>query len=746
MGGWRTPWLFCLALLGCVGANVVCAPARAQENTAYQWKNVKVGGGGFAPGIVFSPAERDLAYLRTDMGGAYRWDAKAERWIPLQDGESESSFMGIESIAPDPVDADRVYMAAGMGSRGPAAIFRSEDRGAHWQKTRVPFAMGGNEGGRGLGERLAVDPNHPNTLFFGSRHDGLWRSDDRAANWHKVSAFPLAGLGMPGSPRQTHGGLSFVLFDPEHAGRIFVGSADPGADHLFRSDDGGKSWRAVAGGPAQAMLPVKAAIGGDGILTITYSDDIGPNGITHGAVWRHDPATESWRNVTPEAGPDAPVGGYMGVAVSAQDPNVIAVSTIGRFQPGDTVWRSSDGGAHWSELRQISGRDVSETPFLFFGHEQVEFGHWISGLAIDPFDDRRAAYVTGATLYRTTAFSAEADMLWRPWTQGIEQTAIITFVSPTGGAHLVSGFGDLGGFRHDDLAVSPPHVHRNPMLTNTNSLDYAGMAPHVMVRSGNTHQPIVPDSSLAWSNDGGNSWTPLYTPGLATAPTDAPERTGDAAVTVSADGETFLVETRQPVRTSDRGENWTPVSGLPFGSRVTADKVDARRFYAIDFAANRLIRSDDGGAHFAPVPGVGLPNDLAGAQTRGREAANPLIAVPGSAGHLWLLIGDTLYRSVDFGGSWEQATHDIAIKRYGIGKGAAGSDWPALYAIASRSGVTGIFRSIDGGTSWSRINDDTHQWGRRFRVITGDPRIFGRVYLGTDGRGIFYGDPTEQEE
>ncbi|MFD1106311.1 hypothetical protein [Sphingobium olei] len=116
----------------------------------YQWRNVKVGGGGFAPGIVFSPAERGLAYLRTDMGGAYRWDARMGQWVPLQDGEAESSYMGVESIAPDPVDAAVVYMAAGMNARGPAAIFRSADRGAHWKRTDVPFSMGGNEDGVAL--------------------------------------------------------------------------------------------------------------------------------------------------------------------------------------------------------------------------------------------------------------------------------------------------------------------------------------------------------------------------------------------------------------------------------------------------------------------------------------------------------------------------------------------------------------------------------------------------------------------
>lgn len=57
-------------------------------------------------------------------------------------------------------------------------------------------------------------------------------------------------------------------------------------------------------------------------------------------------------------------------------------------------------------------------------------------------------------------------------------------------------------------------------------------------------------------------------------------------------------------------------------------------------------------------------------------------------------------------------------------------------------GVQGLFRSDDTGASWVRINDDQHQYGNMGEALTGDPRIYGRVYLGTNGRGIIYGDRT----
>ena len=83
-----------LALLLTLFVSVLAAgetSGGAVPSVVYEWKNVVVGAGGFAPNIVFSRAEKGLAYLRTDMGGAYRWDSGLGRWVPLQDGTPVSS-------------------------------------------------------------------------------------------------------------------------------------------------------------------------------------------------------------------------------------------------------------------------------------------------------------------------------------------------------------------------------------------------------------------------------------------------------------------------------------------------------------------------------------------------------------------------------------------------------------------------------------------------------------------------------
>jgi xyloglucan-specific exo-beta-1,4-glucanase len=101
-------------------------------------------------------------------------------------------------VATDPIDPKRVYAAVGMytNSWDPSngAIIRSADSGASWSFTNLSFKVGGNMPGRGMGERLVIDPNNNKILYFGARSgNGLWKSTDQGVSFSKVSAFPNAG-------------------------------------------------------------------------------------------------------------------------------------------------------------------------------------------------------------------------------------------------------------------------------------------------------------------------------------------------------------------------------------------------------------------------------------------------------------------------------------------------------------------------------------------------------------------------
>ena len=168
-------------------------PSGKAASEPYTWKNVQMVGGGFVDGIIFHPTAKGVRYVRTDMGGAYRWNAQTKRWEPVLDwvGYEDSNLMGVESIAPDPSDASRVYMACGTyTTSSDDAILRSHDGGRTFERTNVPIRFGGNEDGRGNGERMTVDPNNGKILYLGTRLNGLWRSTDGAVTWSKVDSFP----------------------------------------------------------------------------------------------------------------------------------------------------------------------------------------------------------------------------------------------------------------------------------------------------------------------------------------------------------------------------------------------------------------------------------------------------------------------------------------------------------------------------------------------------------------------------
>jgi xyloglucan-specific exo-beta-1,4-glucanase len=712
------------------------AQAAAPQSIHYVWNNVMIGGGGFSPNIVFSPIEQGLVYLRTDIGGLYRYDQRQRRWIALQDGMPESNYFGVESVAPDPRNADVVYAAVGMYGSGPAAILRSDNRGTSWSVFPVPFRMGGNEDGRGLGERLAIDPHDTDIVYFGSRQDGLQRSADRGRTWSRVAAFPLP-TGNPGR-RKTHAGISFVLFDGRSGtgnmptNTLFAGVADGGEHHLFRSVDAGATWQMVRRQPRPDLLPVRGQMDENGILYLTYCNGVGPNGITDGAVLRLDTSTDSWQDITPPSKLPKPTGGFMGLALDARQPNSLLVATVDRWVEHDTVWRSTDSGRHWISLRPLSQIDASASPFLLWGGTRADFGWWIAGVAIDPFDSNHVAYTTGATVYVTDQPLPSADsqpILWHPWVSGIEETAVLALVSLPQGPPLLSGLGDIGGFVHEELRTSPPNMYTNPLFNNTDTLDYAPLAPNIVVRSGRPRRGLP---TAAWSRDFGRSWTSLHLPTPAT----------ESVLAISADGATFIAAAPVPMLTRDHGNSWTAVRGLPDFSRPVADRVDPQRFYALDFEHSRIASSDDGGSSFASLVSTGLPAELRAERPARAEGSWPLLATSGRVHDLWLVCRGSLFHSVDGGRHFAEQRGDLAIAALAFGKPGSDRDYPTLFAIGTRDDLTAIWRSDDAGVSWLRINDAAHEYGRRFRVIAGDPRVFGRVYVGTDGRGVLYGEPA----
>jgi len=130
-----------------------------------------------------------------------------------------------------------------------------------------------------------------------------------------------------------------------------------------------------------------------------------------------------------------------------------------------------------------------------------------------------------------------------------------------------------------------------------------------------------------------------------------------------------------------------------------------------------------------------------------RGGEDRLYVAPGRAHDLWFAATNGLYHAngapatlSENSVSFSRMPGVTEIQAFGFGKAAPQRTYPAMYLAGTVQGQAGVFRSIDEGQSWVRINDDQHQWGLILQ-ITADPRLYGRVYVGTHGRGTLYGDP-----
>lgn len=697
--------------------------------TGYGWSNATWGGGGYVSGIIYHPSVQGLAYIRTDIGGAYRRDPGSSTWIPLLDSlnRDDTQLMGVESLAVDPNDSQKLYLATGMylPSWGrTAAILRSSDRGATWARTELPIRLGGNSDGRGTGERLQVDPNLGSTLFLGTNQDGLYKSTDAGVTWNKVASF---------TPTAT----TFVLFDKSTGSlgtatqTVYVGVAATTGTTLYRSTDGGNSWSAVPGEPS-GLMPMQAALDGLGHLYVTYGNALGPNGITTGAVYKLTVASSSWTNITPSAPNTNTQFGYSGLAVDTLNPNTLVVSTIDRWSVGDDLYRSTDGGSTWTGLNANSTHTAPNNPWVvayYGGSLAGKMGHWITDVDIDPFDSNSVMYNTGYGIWESHNLTNSA-VAWAFDDAGIEETAVTGLASPSSGAQLLMTQGDVGGARYNTSFTDGSGYFPNPNTTNW-GIDYAELNPNYVVRT------VSSNNTAFISQDNGITWAQV-----ASTPVKGTSDSGKLAVSASGTALLWVPGGQGAYYSTNGGSSWTSSRGYPLSGGVSsgsyfypvADRAANGYFYTYDFSTGAILESANNGKSFATIySGLDVLPSYA--------SQSQLLSIPGSVRRdLWLGNPNGLYHIAGATASPVKIANIQAVYSVGYGAPATGQTYPAIYIVGKVNNIYGIFQSTDTGATWTRINDDQHQFNS-IGAIAGDPRVFGRVYLAGGGRGVIIGSP-----
>jgi len=752
-------FFICLVSTICLG-QTAAQDTRNVPEVPYEWSNVPIVGGGFVDGIVFHPTDRNVRFCRTDMGGAYRWDSTSQRWVAIQDylSMADSNLQGVESIAVDPQDSRSVYLACGTytGNRN-AAICYSRDGGYSFTRVDVPFTMGGNENGRGNGERIMVDPINGNIIYMGTRMHGLWKSSDRGESWQRVESFPDVTEKIVGNDWRSWNnrgsGIITVVYDTKEsvAGRgcrhIYVAVSLMERESIFASHDFGETWQAVEGQPT-SLRPTHMVQSSDRILYITYADTPGPSQMTDGAVWKYDIKKRKWSDISPIRIKDGEKAGfgYAAVSVDAQDPRHLIAST--HYLDGkhgytsDEMFRSTDCGRSWKPIFRTGHEyDCSKAPYV-----RIAPLHWMFDIEIDPFNPEHAMFTTGFGGWETFNLSAVErgeKVIWSLLSEGIEETVPLELYAPEEGARLISGVGDYGSFTHRDLTrPAQEGSHANPHFANCNGVSGAWLKQGTIVRVGYPfHNPTA--LGISYSEDGGDSWTQCLS-----VPVD---KARNGHIAVSADGENWIwtPDRSNAYLTRDKGASWVQCKGLPQNMRVIADKVNPKRFYGVDAVNEIVYSSEDGGLTFCAdtlALTVRQPSRRPQAVARNsrgdsRGGQDRIYSMPGREKDLWIAAYDGLYHSTSLEGYDFKALDKVrTIYAFGYGKEAPGKNYPTLYIIGVVNGKYGFFRSDDIARSWVRINDDAHQYGLVLHIC-GDMQEYGRVYVGTHGRGIVTGVP-----
>jgi len=268
----------------------------------------------------------------------------------------------IYHITGTPADPKRIYASQSTGWFG-QIIQRSDDGGKTWEPVGNEFAYKGEAGTHKWYDgsphpwefkrvwHLEPSPSDPDLMYAGVEDAALFRSADGGKTWQE-----LPGLrNVQGSQWQPGAGgmcLHTILLDPVNKGRMFVAISAAG---VFRTDDGGQSWRpATHGLYSGGELPDPEAEVGHCVHNIAMHPSQ-PNVLfmqKHWDVMRSDDAGDNWREVSGNLPSDFgfPIG------VHAHEPETIYVVPIksdSEHYPPDgklRVYRSRSGGNEWEAL------------------------------------------------------------------------------------------------------------------------------------------------------------------------------------------------------------------------------------------------------------------------------------------------------------------------------------------------------------------------------------------------------------
>jgi photosystem II stability/assembly factor-like uncharacterized protein len=286
-------------------------------------------------------------------------DAKRQNW--KVDGPH---FAGWEMyhLKASPVDPDRLYASQSSGWFG-QVIQRSCDGGKTWEPAGNQFTYEGVTGTHQWYDgtlkpwefkrvwHLEPSLRDPETVYAGVEDAAMFRSTDGGQSWQELAG--LRGHGTGPSWQPGAGGLCLhtVIQDPSRPDRMYIAISAAGA---FRTDDAGKTWRAINRGLKSEGIPDPEAEVGHCVHHVAMHPSR-PDVLfmqKHWDVMRSDDAGDSWREISGNLPTDF---GFV-IDVNSNEPDTVYVVPIKsdseHFVPDGKlrVYRSRTGGNEWEAL------------------------------------------------------------------------------------------------------------------------------------------------------------------------------------------------------------------------------------------------------------------------------------------------------------------------------------------------------------------------------------------------------------
>jgi photosystem II stability/assembly factor-like uncharacterized protein len=311
-------------------------------------------------GVRILAGTRKGAFILTADGKRDRWDISGPHFAGWE----------IYHLKGSPADPDRLYASQTSGWFG-QVIQRSDDGGATWEAVGNEFLYDGVPGTHQWYDGTPhpwefkrvwhLEPSHadPDDVWAGVEDAALFRSTDGGRTWRELAGLRGHGSGSRWAPGAGGMCLHTILLDPVDPGRAFIAISAAGA---FRTDDAGQSWRAINRGLRSEHIPDPEADVGHCVHRIAMHRSR-PRVLfmqKHWDIMRSDDAGETWHEVSG----NLPTDFGFTIDVHAHEPDtvyVVPIKSDSEHYPPEgklRVYRSRTGGNEWEALtRGLPQRD-----------------------------------------------------------------------------------------------------------------------------------------------------------------------------------------------------------------------------------------------------------------------------------------------------------------------------------------------------------------------------------------------------